>query len=143
MEQKTQDFDVVIIGGGVVGCAVFRRFTLMGARTLLLEKGDDILSGASKANSAILHTGFDAPPGSLELACMQAGYAEYKAIHQKMNLPLLETGAIVVAWNEEQLSALPVLHNQNSARLPVFNNASLQVDAGECVVLHGHSGSGR
>jgi glycerol-3-phosphate dehydrogenase len=112
MEQKTQDFDVVIIGGGVVGCAVFRRFTLMGARTLLLEKGDDILSGASKANSAILHTGFDAPPGSLELACMQAGYAEYKAIHQKMNLPLLETGAIVVAWNEEQLSALPGIIQQ-------------------------------
>lgn len=107
MEQKTHDFDVVIIGGGVIGCAVFRRFTLMGARTLLLEKGGDILSGASKANSAILHTGFDAPPDSLELACMQAGYSEYKAIHQKMNLPLQETGAIVVAWNQEQLEALP------------------------------------
>ncbi|MFK3707935.1 NAD(P)/FAD-dependent oxidoreductase [Klebsiella sp. NPDC088457] len=70
-------------------------------------KGGDILSGAIKANSAILHTDFDAPPGSLELACMQAGYSEYKAIHQKMNLPLLETGAIVVAWNQEQLEALP------------------------------------
>lgn len=112
MEQKTQDFDVIVIGGGVIGCAVFRRFALMGARTLLLEKGGDILSGASKANSAILHTGFDAPPGSLELACMQAGYAEYKAIHQKMNLPLLETGAIVVAWNEEQLAALPGIIEQ-------------------------------
>jgi len=112
MEQKTHDFDVIVIGGGVVGCAVFRRFTLMGARTLLLEKGEDILSGASKANSAILHTGFDAPPGSLELACMQAGYAEYKAIHQKMNLPLLETGAIVVAWNDEQLAALPEIVSQ-------------------------------
>ena len=41
---------------------------------MLLEKGADILSGASKGNSALLHTGFDAPPGSLELACMQAGY---------------------------------------------------------------------
>jgi len=43
----------------------------------------------------------------------------------------------------ENLSKTFVLHNQNSARLPVFNNASLQVDAGECVVLHGHSGSGK
>jgi alpha-D-ribose 1-methylphosphonate 5-triphosphate synthase subunit PhnL len=43
----------------------------------------------------------------------------------------------------ESLSKTFVLHNQNSARLPVFNNASLQVDAGECVVLHGHSGSGK
>jgi len=43
----------------------------------------------------------------------------------------------------ENLSKTFVLHNQNSARLPVFNDASLQVDAGECVVLHGHSGSGK
>ncbi|QLK62649.1 phosphonate C-P lyase system protein PhnL [Enterobacteriaceae bacterium Kacie_13] len=43
----------------------------------------------------------------------------------------------------ENLSKTFVLHNQNSARLPVFNNASLSVNAGECVVLHGHSGSGK
>ena len=107
-----ENVDVVVIGGGVVGCAVFRRFALMGARTLLLEKGGDILSGASKANSAILHTGFDAPAGSVELHCMQAGYAEYLAIHEKMNLPLLKTTAIVVAWNEEQLAALPGIVKQ-------------------------------
>ncbi|MCO5784701.1 FAD-dependent oxidoreductase, partial [Citrobacter meridianamericanus] len=82
MSQMNEHVDVVVIGGGVVGCAVFRRFTLLGARVLLLEKGEDILSGASKANSAILHTGFDAPPGSLELQCMQEGYAEYLAIRE-------------------------------------------------------------
>ena len=112
MTQLNEDVDVVVIGGGVVGCAVFRRFTLMGARTLLLEKGGDILSGASKANSAILHTGFDAPPGSLELSCMQAGYREYMDIHEKMNLPLLKTTAIVVAWTEEQLATLPSIVEQ-------------------------------
>ncbi|HEF8773218.1 NAD(P)/FAD-dependent oxidoreductase [Providencia manganoxydans] len=99
-------WDVIVIGGGVIGCAVTRKFTLMGAKTLLLERGGDILSGASKANSAILHTGFDAPPGSLELACMQEGYREFKQIQHKMNLPILETGALVVAWNDEQLSKL-------------------------------------
>jgi len=45
-------WDVIVIGGGVVGCAITRRFALAGARTLLLERGGDILSGASKANSA-------------------------------------------------------------------------------------------
>jgi len=99
-------WDVIVIGGGVVGCAITRRFALAGAKTLLLERGKDILSGASKANSAILHTGFDAPPGSLELACMQAGYREYLEIHKHMNLPVLKTGALVVAWNEEQLAQL-------------------------------------
>src|SRR5690348_8183905 len=104
--------DVVIIGGGVVGCAIFRRLALAGLKPLLLEKGDDILSGASKGNSAILHTGFDAPTGSLELACMQAGYREYNAIRNRLNLPLVETGALVVAWNEEQLAKLPAIVDQ-------------------------------
>ncbi len=105
-------WDVIVIGGGVIGCAVTRKFTLMGANTLLLERGGDILSGASKANSALLHTGFDATPGSLELECMQEGYREFIEIREKMNLPLLETGALVVAWNDEQLSKLPAIVEQ-------------------------------
>jgi len=99
-------YDLIVIGGGVVGCAILRRFALAGAKVLLLEKGGDILSGASKANSAILHTGFDAPSDSIEVACMQAGHAEYLDIHQRFNLPILKTGALVVAWNEEQAAQL-------------------------------------
>ena len=56
----------------------------------MLEKGADILSGASKGNSALLHTGFDAP-GSLELSCMQHGYREYLAILERLNLPLVRS----------------------------------------------------
>lgn len=99
-------FDVAVIGGGVVGCAVARRFALEGARTVLLEKGRDILSGASKGNSAILHTGFDAPPNSLELQCIKDGHQEYCEIHERLNLPLLKTGALVVAWTDDQLVSL-------------------------------------
>ncbi len=100
-----QRFDIAVIGGGVVGLAIVRRFAMSGLSCVLLEKGADILSGASKGNSALLHTGFDAPAKSLELQCMQAGYREYFEIRQKLNLPLLETGALVVAWNEEELAA--------------------------------------
>ena len=53
-----------------------QRLALEEWRVVLLEKGRDILSGASKANSAILHTDFDAPEGSLELRCMRDGYVE-------------------------------------------------------------------
>jgi len=102
----TAPYDVAVVGGGVVGCAVARRFTLAGAKTILLEKAPDILAGASKANSALLHTGFDAPAGSLELSCMQEGYAEYLAIRERLNLPLLESGAMVVAWTAEEDAAL-------------------------------------
>lgn len=108
-------FDIAVIGGGVVGCAMARRFTLEGARVVLVERGADILSGASKGNSAILHTGFDAPAGSVELACMQEGYREYLEIHRQMNLPLLETGALVVAWSEEDLARLETIVAQAHA----------------------------
>ena len=81
----------------------------------MLERAADILAGASKANSALLHTGFDAPPDSLELACMRAGYAEYLAIRERLNLPLLETGAVVVAWSEAELARLEAIEAQARA----------------------------
>jgi glycerol-3-phosphate dehydrogenase len=107
--------DVAIIGAGAVGCAMARRFTLEGASIVLLERAADLLSGASKGNSAILHTGFDAPPGSVELSCMQAGYAEYLSIRESFNLPLLETGAMVVAWSEAERGALDGIEAQAKA----------------------------
>lgn len=107
-----ETYDIAVVGGGVVGCAVARRFALDGAKVVLLERAPDILAGASKANSALLHTGFDAPPDSLELACMQAGYREYLEIRGRLNLPLLETGAMVVAWTSDQLAALDGIENQ-------------------------------
>lgn len=90
-----------------MGLAILRRLAIAGLKCVLLERGSDILSGASKGNSALLHTGFDAPPKSLELRCMKAGYAEYLHIRQKLNLPLIESSAIVVAWNDAEFAALP------------------------------------
>ena len=101
------DYQVAVIGGGVVGCAVLRAFALAGARAILLERGTDILSGASKGNSALLHTGYDAPPGSLELDCVREGYNAYLDIRERLNLPLIETSALLVAWTEVEHAALP------------------------------------
>ncbi|MGH1477125.1 MAG: NAD(P)/FAD-dependent oxidoreductase [Geminicoccales bacterium] len=99
-------FDVAVIGAGVVGCAMARRFVMEGARVLVLEKAADVLDGASKGNSAILHTGFDAPPGSLEQACIADGYREFLAIRERLGLPLLESGALVLAWTPAELDEL-------------------------------------
>jgi len=105
----TERFDIAVIGCGVVGLAILRRLSISGLKCVALEKGADILSGASKGNSALLHTGFDAPPKSLELQLMQTGYAEYLDIRHKLNLPLLETSAIVVAWSDEELAKLDAI----------------------------------
>src|SRR5258706_12389954 len=98
--------DVAIIGAGVVGCAVARKFALAGARVVILERGPDILSGASKANSAILHTGFDAPPSSVETELIRRGRQEYLEIRESLNLPLLTTDALVCAWTNLEAEKL-------------------------------------
>lgn len=102
-------YDVAVIGTGVVGCAMARRFALEGASVIAIEKAPDILDGASKANSAILHTGFDEPSDFLELECIKAGYREYMEIHDRLNLPVMETGALVVAWSDEEEQKLDSL----------------------------------
>lgn len=108
-------FDAAVIGGGVVGCAIARALTLAGHRTVLIEKAPDILDGASKGNSAILHTGFDAPPGSLEARLVAEGHAEYLAIRERLGLPLIRAGALVIAWTEEEEAQLPALVAQAEA----------------------------
>jgi len=106
---KDEIFDIAVIGGGVVGCAIFKEFSSQGAKTIILEKENDILEGASKGNSAILHTGFDAPTGSLELDCVKRGYEEYLKLQKDLNLPMLNTTAHVVAWSQEQREKLEAI----------------------------------
>lgn len=106
------EFDFAIIGAGVVGCALARRLTLDGAKVVVLEKALDVLDGASKGNSAILHTGFDAPVGSLEQQCIADGYREYHEISDARGLPILQSGAMVLAWTEQQENNLDQLIEQ-------------------------------
>ena len=115
-------FDVAVIGAGVVGCAIFKEFCEQGAKTVLIEKENDILEGASKGNSAILHTGFDAPPKSLELECIKRGYSEYMKIKDEMNLKIRNTKALVVAWSEEQLQKLEAIQQKG------FGNGIKELD---------------
>ena len=101
--------DILVVGAGVVGCAVTRRLALEGHKVILVDKASDILEGASKGNSAVLHTGFDAPPDSIEQACIADGYREFREIHSKLNLPVLKSGAMVLAWDDEQASRIDTI----------------------------------
>jgi len=108
-------YDVAVVGAGVVGAAVARRFQIDGARVAVIEAATEVLDGASKGNSGILHTGFDAPVGSLEARCVVSGREEYLAVHESLGLPLLRTGALVLAWDDEQAGRLPELLAQARA----------------------------
>ena len=59
-------YDAVIIGGGVVGCAILNKLTRLNQNVALIEKGDDVALGASRANSGIVHAGFDCKPNTLK-----------------------------------------------------------------------------
>src|SRR6266508_2144670 len=67
-------FDVAVVGAGAVGCAVAREVSRRGASCVLIEAGPDVGAGTSKANTAILHTGFDAAPGTVESGLVARGY---------------------------------------------------------------------
>src|SRR5204862_4274305 len=95
-------FDVAIVGAGAVGCAVARELSRRGARCVLLEAGPDVGAGTSKANTAILHTGYDAKPGTLEARLVARGHDLLLSYAEEVGIPVERTGALLVAWTEEE-----------------------------------------
>lgn len=102
-------FDVAVVGGGVIGCAVARELSRHQLSVALLEARNDVGAGTSKANTAILHTGFDAVPGSTEARLVARGYDLLRAYAPAAGISVEETGAVLVAWDEEQAANLPAL----------------------------------
>jgi len=101
--------DVAVVGAGVVGCAIARHLARDGASVLLLDRAADVGDGTSKANTAILHTGFDTDPGSLESALVGRGRRLLVDYALAAGIAVEPTGALLVAWDDEQERALPAL----------------------------------
>jgi glycerol-3-phosphate dehydrogenase len=105
-------FDVAVIGAGVVGCAIARELARYELSVVVLEKSSDVGNGTSKANTAILHTGFDCVPDSLESSLVRRGYVLLGAYAESTGIAVERTGGLLVAWDEEQESALPGLRDK-------------------------------
>ncbi|UQW99599.1 FAD-dependent oxidoreductase [Streptomyces sp. RerS4] len=103
------EYDVTVVGAGVVGSAIARELARLPLRIALVEASDDVGDGTSKANTAILHTGFDAAPGSLESRLVREGQRLLAAYAADSGIPVEPLGALLVAWDEEQRAALPGL----------------------------------
>ena len=109
MSTPTEPFDVAIIGAGVVGAAVARLLSHHRLRVVLVEAGPDVGAGTSKANTAILHTGFDATPGTVESRLVARGYELLRSYAPRAGIALEETGAVLVAWDDAQAASLDAL----------------------------------
>jgi glycerol-3-phosphate dehydrogenase len=100
-------YDVAIVGAGVVGAAIARELSRYELSCALIEGGGDVGAGTSKANTAIWHTGFDAKPGTLESRLLRRSYALLENYLDDAGIAVERLGALLVAWNDEQLAALP------------------------------------
>ena len=96
-EKKSADYDVVVIGGGVVGCAVLRELSRRDLKLLLLEREADLAEGISKGNSGIIHAGFNVPPGSLKARTNVDGLGKIYGLASELGVPHRKTGKLVVA----------------------------------------------
>jgi glycerol-3-phosphate dehydrogenase len=133
------DTDVLIVGGGVVGCAIARELSLFDLRVTLLEAGPDVGAGTSKANTALLHTGFDAKPGTLEAELVARGYNQLAAYAQRVGIPVEKTGALLVAWDEQQMAELPDIVESSRAN---GYDAIAEISAEELYRREPHLGPG-
>jgi glycerol-3-phosphate dehydrogenase len=107
MTEKTYDF--AVIGAGVVGAAIARDLAGTRHSVVVLDARDDVGEVTTKANTAILHTGYDAKPGTLESRLVARGYEILSEYCAAANIGLRRTGAILVAWDDEQAESLPGL----------------------------------
>jgi glycerol-3-phosphate dehydrogenase len=101
-----QSADVVIVGGGVVGCCIARELAQHDLRVVLLEKRGDVGAGTSGANSAVIHSGIDPQPGTLKAATNRAGVEAYPALCEQLGVALAATGGYIVARDESERPVL-------------------------------------
>ena len=102
-------YDVAIIGAGVSGCSVARELSRYDARVVVLEREDDVCCGTTKANSAIVHAGFDATPGSLMARFNAEGNRRMPGLCAELGVEFDNIGSLVVCTDEAALPGLDEL----------------------------------
>lgn len=103
-------YDVIIIGAGVTGCAVARYLSRYQGSALVLERAEDVCCGTSKANSAIIHAGFDAAHGSLMAKMNVQGNRMVPGLAKELDFPFRMNGSLVVCMSEEDMPRLQALY---------------------------------
>lgn len=106
---------MAVIGAGVVGCAIARALGHHELRVILVDGSDDVGTGSSKANSGILHTGFDAPVGSLEAQLVARGHHLLVDYAADTGIPVVRTGATLVAWSGDDTLSLDHIRSAAAA----------------------------
>ena len=105
-------YDVAIIGGGVIGSMLARQLSKYQLKICVLEKENDVAMGASKANSGIVHGGFDPEPGTLKAALNSVGVEKLFTVAKELNAPIKRNGSLVCAFGADEESAINELYER-------------------------------
>lgn len=109
------DYDVIIIGGGVSGCAAARELSRYNVSLCVLEKEEDVCCGTSKANSGIVHAGYDASEGSMKAKMNLRGNEMMEALAKELDVPFVRNGSLVICQSEEDMPKLRELYDRGMA----------------------------
>ena len=109
---REMNFDAVIIGGGVVGCAIARELSRYDLRACVVEREEDVCSGTSKANSAIVHAGHDAVPGSLKARFNVEGNRMMEELAGELDFDFKRNGSLVLCFDEKEKPGLEELYEK-------------------------------
>ena len=101
-----KQFDAVVIGGGILGCFTARNLRRWNISTLLIEKEEDVCTGITRANSAIVYAGYDNKPGSLKAAMTVRGNASMGKLCEELDVPFSRCGSLLVTYDESLVSKL-------------------------------------
>ena len=123
-------YDVVIIGAGVSGAAVARELSRYKAKICVIEKEEDVCCGTSKANSGIIHAGYDAAEGSLMAKLNVRGNQMIEQLSKELDFPFKKNGSLVICLDDEDKPKLQVLYNRGIANgvkeLRILNREELK-----------------
>ncbi len=100
------NYDVAVVGAGVIGSLIARELSRYNIKIALVEKHNDMAMGTSKANSAIVHAGFDAKPGTLKAKLNVEGTALMPELCKTLSVPFKPVGSLVVAFSDEEVETL-------------------------------------
>ena len=102
-------YDVIIIGAGVSGSAIARELSRYQLKLCVLEREEDVCCGTSKANSGIVHAGFDAEPGTLMAKLNVRGNKMMESLSHDLDFPFIRNGSLVVCHTADDISRLEEL----------------------------------
>lgn len=107
-------YDIAIIGAGVIGTSIFRELTKYKLKVVVLEKENDVSMGTSKANSAIVHAGYDPKEGTLMAKYNVKGNEMFEDICKELSVPFKRNGSLIIAFNDEDMKTLKDLYDNGN-----------------------------